>query len=64
MNCGVHDRTVRETVTAIQQSQEAVDALARDIEQRDGDVDRLEQEVKTHLDSAVERTRELEDIHA
>jgi hypothetical protein len=58
------DRTVRETVVAIQRSQEAVDAVAREIDQRDGNVDRLEQEVKTHVDSAVERARELEDCHA
>jgi peptidoglycan hydrolase CwlO-like protein len=57
------DRTVRETVAAIQRSQEAVDAVEREIEQRDGDVDRLEQDVEKHVESAVERARELEDCH-
>lgn len=57
------DRTVRETVAAIQRSQTAVDALERDIEQRDGEGDRIEQEIKTHLEAAVEQAKKLEDCH-
>lgn len=55
------DRTVRDTIGKIQSALDAVDALKREIERRDGEVDRLERDVKNPLGSALERAKERED---